>query len=141
MTDLFDVAVDEIKKNAPLADRTRPVTLDEIVGQDHIIGPKTLLRTAIEKDELQSIILWGPPGTGKTTLARVIANITHSNFVAFSAVLSGVKQIREIVEEAKDKLKYHQIRTILFVDDDIKRISSDAGPTLMKPWKSQNTGR
>lgn len=117
MPNLFDPAVEELKKSAPLADRVRPRELSEIVGQDHIIGPGTMLRTAIEKDELPSIVLWGPPGTGKTTLARAIAKATKSKFVAFSAVLSGVKEIRGIVAEAKEILRYEQRKTILFVDE------------------------
>ncbi len=114
--DLFESA-GHIRQNAPLADRIRPRTLDEIVGQDHILGPNSLLRRAIEKDELRSIILWGPPGTGKTTLAQVVAQVTHSNFVAFSAVLSGIKEIRQIVEEARETLRHYGKKTILFVDE------------------------
>src|SRR4029453_15548081 len=81
----------------PLAERIRPHTLDEIVGQDEILAPGKPLREAIERDLLQSIILWGPPGTGKTTLARVIADMTRAQFVPFSAVLSGIKEIKDVM--------------------------------------------
>lgn len=116
--DLFD---QQKKKEAmagrPLADRMRPETLDEFIGQDHILGEGSLLRRAIEEDTLFSLILWGPPGVGKTTLARIIAGETKSHFETFSAVLSGVKEIRAVIDEAKSQLKYHQKRTILFVDE------------------------
>ena len=82
---------------APLAERMRPQTLDEFVGQEALIGPGRPLRRAIDQDRLQSIILWGPPGTGKTTLARVIANVTRAHFIAFSAVLSCIKEIRAVM--------------------------------------------
>src|SRR5213080_1811941 len=85
----------------PLADRVRPRSLDEIVGQEHLLGPGRVLRTAIEAGELHSMILWGPPGSGKTTLASLMASVTGARFVAFSAVLSGVKEIREVIGEAE----------------------------------------
>src|ERR671912_179012 len=85
---------------SPLAERMRPRTLDEFVGQDALIGPRRPLRQAIEQDRLQSVILWGPPGTGKTTLARVIASVTQAHFISFSAVLSGIKEIRAVMTEA-----------------------------------------
>jgi len=88
----------------PLAERMRPRTLDEIVGQDDILAPGKPLRQAIERDLLQSIILWGPPGTGKTTLARVIAHVTHAHFVPFSAVLAGIKEIKEVMAVAQDRM-------------------------------------
>jgi len=103
--------------SAPLADRMRPRTLDEFVGQDGIVGPGTLLRRAIEGDKLSSMIFWGPPGTGKTTLARIIAEATGSHFAAFSAVLAGVKEIRSIVAEAGKRLRYEKRPTVLFVDE------------------------
>ncbi|MBA2260168.1 MAG: AAA family ATPase, partial [Acidobacteria bacterium] len=90
-----------VDSSAPLAERMRPRTLDEFVGQEGLIGPGRPLRAAIEQDRLQSIILWGPPGTGKTTLARLIATATHSRFVAFSAVLAGIKEIRAVMTEAE----------------------------------------
>src|SRR5213596_439720 len=82
---------------APLAERMRPRTLDELLGQDDVLAPGKPLREAIERDLLQSIILWGPPGTGKTTLARIVADMTQAHFVPFSAVLSGIKEIKEVM--------------------------------------------
>lgn len=106
-----------VTREAPLADRMRPRTLEEFVGQEHLLGKGKMLRQAIESDHLPSMILWGPPGSGKTTLALVIASTTHCQFLSFSAVLSGVKEIKEVVKEAKDALRYEQKRTILFVDE------------------------
>src|SRR5438876_10154976 len=87
--------------DAPLADRMRPQTLDEIVGQSHLLDPGKPLRTAIEHDQVPSMILWGPPGVGKTTLAQIIARMTKSDFMPFSAVLSGIKEIKEIMAAAE----------------------------------------
>src|SRR5215469_10836204 len=101
---------------APLADRMRPQTLDELVGQRHLLDPGKPLRTAIEHDQVPSMILWGPPGVGKTTLARIIAGLTKSTFVPFSAVLAGIKEIKEIMAAA-EKAKRMGRRTIVFVDE------------------------
>jgi len=116
--DIFDHAQKQ-KKNAfvPLADRMRPRDLKGFVGQEAILGPGTLLRTSIEDDSLSSLIFWGPPGSGKTTLARIIAERSQNRFVAFSAVTSGIKDVKEIIAEAKQDLKYSGRRTILFVDE------------------------
>src|SRR5687768_2814325 len=102
---------------APLAERMRPRTLDEFVGQQSLVAPGRPLRQAIEQDRLQSIILWGPPGTGKTTLARLIATATRAHFIAFSAVLSGIKEIRTVMAEAEDARRRTGRRTILFIDE------------------------
>ena len=108
---------DLIQREAPLADRIRPRTLEEFVGQDHLLGEGKVLRQAIETDHLPSMILWGPPGSGKTTLAMIIAQTTGAQFIAFSAVLSGVKEIKEVVKEADDEWKVEKKKTILFVDE------------------------
>jgi putative ATPase len=102
---------------APLADRMRPRTLDEVVGQDHLLGPGRVLRVALERGELHSMILWGPPGSGKTSLASLMARVAGARFVAFSAVLSGVKEIRGVVAEAETARARRGERTILFVDE------------------------
>jgi putative ATPase len=116
--DLFEYSMrDELKKEAPLAARMRPRTLDEMVGQEHILGPGKLLRRAVEADRLGSIILWGPPGTGKTSLASVIANTTESAFEAMSAVMAGVKELRQLVAAAKNRRIMTGRRTILLVDE------------------------
>ena len=101
----------------PLAERMRPRTFDELVGQASVLAPGRPLREAIARDALQSIILWGPPGTGKTTLARLIATMTRARFVAFSAVLSGIKEIKSVMAEAETTRRHHGQRTILFVDE------------------------
>ncbi|HPE89821.1 MAG TPA: AAA family ATPase, partial [Spirochaetales bacterium] len=114
--DLFSGSVKEDARG-PLADRMRPRDLDEFIGQDHIVGPGRLLRRAIQRDRLSSIILSGPPGTGKTTLARVIANTTSSRFISINAVLAGVQAIRDAVDSAKRERELYDRRTILFVDE------------------------
>src|SRR5213082_3109133 len=114
---LFRAAAEKAGRYAPLAERMRPLTLDEIAGQKHILGPNTLLREAIETDQVPSIILWGPPGSGKTTLARVIARATKAELVALSAVDSGIKDIRETVAQARDLLDEQRKRTLLFIDE------------------------
>jgi len=116
MTDLFDPN-ENLNKDAPLAERMRPETLDEFEGQEQLLGPGKILRQLIESDQVPSLIFWGPPGTGKTTLARIIANVTHSVFVSLSAVTSGVTQLKEIVSSAVERKKYHGLKTILFIDE------------------------
>jgi putative ATPase len=102
---------------APLADRMRPHALADVVGQRHLLGPHSLLAQAIEGDRVRSMILWGPPGSGKTTLARVIASVTRSKFVAVSAVLGSVAELRDVVAAARERLAFHAERTIVFVDE------------------------
>src|SRR5512146_1484089 len=101
---------------APLAERMRPRTLDEVSGQEHLIGPGKPLRVQIERDDTGSMIFWGPPGVGKTTLAKIIAETTHANFIEFSAVTSGIKEIKEVMAAAAKASEMHS-RTILFVDE------------------------
>lgn len=130
--DLFELN-ENLNKNSPLADRMRPKNLAEFFGQEHLIGrnqngknvdgkpasqgqPK-ILRQLIEQDQVPSMILWGPPGTGKTTLAKIIAELTKSNFVSLSAVSAGVSQLKEIVKQAMEQRKFHQQKTILFIDE------------------------
>jgi len=108
---------DKKRNPSPLPDRMRPRDLDELLGQDDIVGPGTLLRRAIERDELQSLILWGPPGSGKTTLARIIADMTEAQFVPFSAVLAGIKEIKEVMAAAQLRRRSSGRRTIVFVDE------------------------
>jgi putative ATPase len=104
-------------RTVPLAERMRPRTLDEVEGQDDLIGPGRPLREAIERDLLQSIIFWGPPGTGKTTLARLIADLTAADFIAFSAVLAGIKEVKAVMAAAQDRRRRLGRRTIVFIDE------------------------
>src|SRR5690349_24538953 len=112
-----DASARENAAPAPLAERMRPRTFDEFVGQEELLAPGKPLREAIERDLLQSIILWGPPGTGKTTLARIIADTTKARFVSFSAVLAGIKEIREVMSEAERLRRTTGRRTIVFIDE------------------------
>jgi len=116
--DLFEANRQHIlSSRAPLATRMRPRSLDELIGQEHILGPNTLLRKAIEADKLSSLILWGPPGAGKTTLARIIATTTRASFDAVSAVTSGVADLRRAISDAQDRLGMRGERTVLFIDE------------------------
>ena len=107
---------DDRQTSAPLASRLRPETLDEYVGQKHLLGKGKILRQLIDRDQVSSMIFWGPPGVGKTTLARIIANRTQASFIEFSAVTSGIKEIREVMARAEQNRKIG-IRTLLFVDE------------------------
>lgn len=113
----MDIFSDNMKKNAPLADRMRPRTLEEFLGQQHLIGEGRLLRRAIEADKLTSCIFFGPPGSGKSTLAEIIANKTKSNFIRLNAVSSGVKDIRAVVEKAKNELALYDKPTYVLLDE------------------------
>src|SRR5882724_9285461 len=107
---------DSPSPNQPLAERMRPRTLDEFIGQQNLLGPGKPLRVQIESDNLGSMLFWGPPGCGKTTLARLIARLTKSEFISFSAVLSGIKEIKEVMADAERKFRSAH-RTIVFVDE------------------------
>ncbi len=125
------------RKNEPLAYRMRPRTLDEFAGQDHIVGKGRLLRRAIQADQLTSLIFYGPPGTGKTTLARIIANTTKSNFTTINAVLSGVKDLREAIQLARERMDLYGHRTILFIDE-VHRWNKSQQDALL-PWVENGT--
>jgi putative ATPase len=116
--ELFEAQPDvDASADAPLAERMRPTSLEEFVGQTHLLGPGKLLRRAIEQDRLTSLLFWGPPGTGKTSLAQLIARRTQAHFVALSAVLAGVKELRAVIEEARRRRQRYGQRTVLFIDE------------------------
>src|SRR6476620_12220074 len=116
--DLFAAAVEErLANRAPLAARLRPRSLNEVVGQPHLLGPGKSLRVLIESDRLSSLVLWGPAGTGKTTIARLIAGVSAKAFETLSAVSAGVKDVREVAERARARLGEHGQGTILFLDE------------------------
>lgn len=121
----------------PLAEKLRPKTLDDFVGQEHILGKDKLLRRIIQSDRIIPMIFWGPPGSGKTTLARIIADLTKSNFEMFSAVTSGVADARKIIDKAKDDLAFYQKKTILFVDE-IHRFNKSQQDAFL-PWVENGT--
>ncbi len=116
MMEQLSLFTQETDLNAPLASRLRPQTLDDYIGQEHLVGPGRMLRQMLQTDRISSMIFWGPPGVGKTTLARIIANMTHSSFVDFSAVTSGIKEIKDVMKQAEsDRLS--GIKTMVFVDE------------------------
>ncbi len=127
----------QIQQESPLAHRMRPRTLDEFIGQEHIVGPGRLLRRAIQADQLSSLIFYGPPGTGKTTLAMVIANSTQSHFITINAVLAGVKEIREAIAIAQERRELYGQRTTLFVDE-VHRWNKAQQDALL-PWVENGT--
>lgn len=135
---LFDLnSNSKDKKMAPLAFRMRPRNLDEIIGQSRVVGPGSILRRSIQNDELHSFVLYGPPGTGKTSIAQVIAAMTHSQFVQLQAVTAGVSDIRKVAADAADRLKYYQQKTILFVDE-IHRFNKSQQDVLL-PFVEEGT--
>ncbi|GAG08266.1 unnamed protein product, partial [marine sediment metagenome] len=117
MTLFEDYRRQQLEKEAPLAARMRPRSFEEFMGQEHIVGQGRVLRKTIESDQLMSIIFWGPPGSGKTTLARIIASMTKSHFSPISAVTAGVADLRRIIDEARERGGMYARRTILFIDE------------------------
>ena len=134
--DLFDYMRETTKeKESPLASRLRPTTLDEVVGQQHIIGKDKLLYRAIKADKLSSVIFYGPPGTGKTTLAKQIANTTSAEFTQINATVAGKKDMEEVVNKAKELKGMYQKRTILFIDE-IHRFNKGQQDYLLRLWRT-----
>ena len=138
MSDLFSHRGEQLRQNlAPLADRLRPRSLDDFQGQEEILGPGRLLRRAITADRVGNLILYGPPGVGKTTLARIIAASTRAHFSSLNAVLAGVKELRSEVEEARRRLEQHGLRSLLFIDE-VHRFNSAQQDALL-PWVENGT--
>lgn len=138
--DLFtELREQRLAARAPLAERMRPRSLDEVVGQDHLVAPGAPLRRLIEADRVTSVVLWGPPGTGKTTLAELIASMTRSEFVRLSAVTSGVKDVREAIQAAKDRIVNQDRRTIVFIDE-IHRFSATQQDSLLHAVETGTIG-
>ena len=138
MSDLFSHRGEQLRQSlAPLADRLRPSSLDDFQGQEEILGPGRLLRRAINADRVGNLILYGPPGVGKTTLARIIANTTRAHFASLNAVLAGVKDLRAEVDAARQRLERHGLRTILFVDE-VHRFNAAQQDALL-PWVENGT--
>ena len=138
LSDLFSHHREQtLRRIAPLADRLRPTTLEDFVGQEAILGPGRLLRRAIAADRVGNLILYGPPGTGKTTLARIIAHSTRAHFSSLNAVLAGVKELRSEVEAARNRLAQHGLRTILFIDE-VHRFNAAQQDALL-PWVENGT--
>ena len=136
MSDLFSHQGEQARRRiAPLADRLRPRSLDDFVGQAAILGPGRLLRRAIAADRVGNLILHGPPGTGKTTLARIIAGSTRAHFSSLNAVLAGVKDLRAEVDAAKLRLEHHGLRTILFIDE-VHRFNSASRTPCCPGWRT-----
>ncbi|HXK97432.1 MAG TPA: AAA family ATPase, partial [Limnochordia bacterium] len=132
--DLFSRAyMDRTEKPLPL--RMRPADLEQFVGQEHILGPGKLLRKAIEADQIGSLILYGPPGSGKTTLAYVISQVTKAHFIQVSATDTGVAELKKIIAEAKDRLKFQSQKTILFIDE-IQRLNKGQQDVLLPAMES-----
>lgn len=131
MSDLFSSAAeDRLREQAPLAARLRPSSIDDVVGQEHLVGTGRPLRRLVEQDKLSSAIFWGPPGTGKTTLALAVAGTTRRHFAQLSAVTAGVKDVREVIDEARQRLGMHGQGTILFLDE-IHRFSKAQQDALL----------
>ncbi len=134
--DLFEVAADRVlAERAPLAQRLRPTTFDDVVGQRHLVGPGAPLRRLAEADRLRSVVLWGPPGTGKTTLAELVAGSTAKAFVRLSAVEAGVADVRRVLGDARDRLGQHQRGTIVFIDE-VHRFSRTQQDALLPAVES-----
>ncbi|NJO86001.1 MAG: AAA family ATPase, partial [Synechococcaceae cyanobacterium RM1_1_27] len=136
--DLFDYhAVQQLERQAPLAARMRPRHLEEFIGQDPILGEGRLLRRAIQADQISSLIFFGPPGTGKTTLAQIIARHTRAHFIALNAVLAGIKDIRAAIDDAQERQRLYGQRTLLFVDE-VHRFNKSQQDALL-PWVENGT--